>query len=240
MCSGSRSSLSPYGGCVYRKSFYSDSSRINSSTNYSARNDHTIATTLVRQGDLGTTRNLNTTTTSDMVLLRWQPPQHLCFKCDVDALFSDQFNKTSIDICISTMTKVPLCYLKQSLSLSVSISLSLSPHVLCCCGRGSGLIPRLTKVRDIQFDNVDFTLDSKFTTDAFHHCQVDVIKFGQMLSTYRSLFNTHFSNSKVEFNMRQVNEVAHTLAGVATLSTQLFKRTYQFKCTSNQHAHKPD
>jgi len=70
----------------------------------------------------------------------------------------------------------------------------------------------------MQFDDVDVALDSNITTDAFHHCQVDATKFRQVISACRSLFNVHFSNSKVEFNRRQANEVAHTIARVAALA----------------------
>lgn len=70
----------------------------------------------------------------------------------------------------------------------------------------------------MQFDEVDVVLDSKITIDAFHHREVDVTEFGQVISACRSLFNTHFSNSKIEFNEQQANEVAHTLVGVATLT----------------------
>jgi len=30
----------------------------------------------------------------------WQPPSHGRVKCNIDAAFFDQFNKTGIDICI--------------------------------------------------------------------------------------------------------------------------------------------
>jgi len=67
------------------------------------------------------------------------------------------------------------------------------------------------------FDNVDFTSDSKVTVDAFHRVRVDVTETGQIISACRHLFASHFTNLKVEFYRRQSNEVAHTLAGVATL-----------------------
>ncbi|RHN54362.1 putative 11-S seed storage protein, plant [Medicago truncatula] len=70
----------------------------------------------------------------------------------------------------------------------------------------------------MQFDEVDVVLDSKITIDAFHHREVDVTEFGQVISACRSLFNTHFSNLKIEFNEQQATEVAHTLVGVATLT----------------------
>jgi len=83
---------------------------------------------------------------------------------------------------------------------------------------GLSLFHTLQWLSDMQFDDIDVALDSKITTDAFHNRRVDVTKFGQVISACWSLFNTHFSNLKVEFNRRQANEVAHTLAGVAALS----------------------
>jgi len=63
----------------------------------------------------------------------------------------------------------------------------------------------------LQFDAFDVDLDSKITAYVFHHLLVDVTEFGQVISACRSLFYTHFLNSKVEFNMRQTNELTHTL-----------------------------
>ena len=85
-------------------------------------------------------------------------------------------------------------------------------------GEALGLFHALQWLSDMQFDNVDFVLDSNITTDAFNHRRIDVTEFGQVMSACQSLFNINFSNSKVEFNKRQANEVAHTLAGVVTLS----------------------
>lgn len=64
----------------------------------------------------------------------------------------------------------------------------------------------------MQLDNVDFETDSKTTHDAFHSRKDNVSEFGQIISACQSLFNTHFTNSRVEFTRRQANEVAHTLA----------------------------
>jgi len=49
-------------------------------------------------------------------------------------------------------------------------------------------------------DIVDFVSNSKVTKYAFHQGRVDVTEFGQMIDTYRRLFITYFTNSKVEFS----------------------------------------
>ena len=97
-------------------------------------------------------------------------------------------------------------------------TVSISPMCSVAVGEALGLFHALQWLSDMQFDNLDFTLDSKITTDAFNHRQIDVTEFGQVISACQSLFNTHFSNSKVEFNRSQANEVAHILAGAVTLS----------------------
>jgi hypothetical protein len=71
---------------------------------------------------------------------------------------------------------------------------------------------------DMALDHVDLALDSKIVMDAFHKQLPDVTEFGHVLSTARSLFSSSFTNSRVEFNRRQANEVAHVLARVAPFS----------------------
>ena len=94
------------------------------------------------------------------------------------------------------MMKVPLCWLKLSLSLSLSLS-----HVCyVVVGEALGLFHALQRLSDMQFNDVDAGFDSKITTNVFDHCQVDVTGFRQVISACRSLFNTHFSNYKAEFN----------------------------------------
>lgn len=97
-------------------------------------------------------------------------------------------------------------------------TVSLSPMCSVVVWEAPWLFHALQLLSNMQFDNVDFALDLKITTDVFHHWRVYVTKSGQVISTWESLFTTHFSNSKVEFNTRQTIEIAHILAGVAALS----------------------
>jgi len=48
----------------------------------------------------------------------------------------------------------------------------------------------------MQFDNVDFEIDSKLTCDTFHATQDDTSEFGCIISSCRSLFNSFFTNSR--------------------------------------------
>jgi len=63
-----------------------------------------------------------------------------------------------------------------------------------------------------QNDNVDFVVDSKITT---------VTEFGQIIAACQNTLSSSFTNSRVEFNQRQVNVVAHALACEASDSTSL-------------------
>jgi len=55
-------------------------------------------------------------------------------------------------------------------------TLSITPLCYVSVGEALRLFHALQWVSDMQFDNVDFTLDSKITTYAFHHHRVDVTK----------------------------------------------------------------
>ena len=59
--------------------------------------------------------------------------------------------------------------------------------------------------------NVDFVADSKTTNDAFHSNKPDVSEFSHIISGCERLFHSQFTNSRVEFNRRQTNAVAHAL-----------------------------
>jgi hypothetical protein len=67
----------------------------------------------------------------------------------------------------------------------------------------------------MQFDHVDFEIDSKITRDAFHSRTTDVTEFGNIIGACRELFSS-FTNSRVEFIRQQANAAAHALAREAT------------------------
>jgi UDP-N-acetylmuramate-alanine ligase len=67
-------------------------------------------------------------------------------------------------------------------------------------------------VANIQFDNVDFLLDSKKVVDSFRTCINDVTEFGCIIYICKQLFqNINFQNSHVDFSQRQGNRVAYEL-----------------------------
>ena len=64
----------------------------------------------------------------------------------------------------------------------------------------------------MQTDNVDIVVDSKTTNDTFHFKRPLVLEFGHIISGCQRLFHLQFTNSRVEFNGRQANAIAHVLA----------------------------
>jgi hypothetical protein len=81
-----------------------------------------------------------------------------------------------------------------------------------------GLFFALQWLRDLKLDHIDFALDSEIFTKAFQHHQPDITEFGQVMADARRLFTSYFLNSRVEFNRRQANEVAHSLVWTALFS----------------------
>ncbi|AES92312.2 hypothetical protein MTR_4g128080 [Medicago truncatula] len=65
--------------------------------------------------------------------------------------------------------------------------------------------------------NVDFVVASKTTNNFFHANWCDVLEFDHIITTWKSIFSSQFTNSRVEFNRRQANEVARTLGEEAPL-----------------------
>ena len=99
------------------------------------------------------------------------------------------------------------------LAKTITFNVIHSVHV----GEALGLYYAMEWLSDMQLHNVDFETDSKTTHDAFHAHKNDFSEFRHIISACRSLFNNHLTNSRVEFTRRRANEVAHALAGEATL-----------------------
>jgi len=136
----------------------------------------------------------------------WQPPISGRYKCNIDAAFSSQHNRTGIGICLRDSDGAFV--LAQSITHPCPVSVDV--------GEALGLHSALQWLSDMHFDNVDFESDSKLTVDAFLATRNDLSEFGCIISSCRSLFRNFFSNSRVEFVRRQANAVAHALARAAT------------------------
>jgi len=138
---------------------------------------------------------------------KWQPPMPGRYKCNIDAAFSSSLNRTGIGICVHDSDGTFVLAKVVSLPCLVSVDV----------GEAFGLHSALQWLSDMQFDNVDFEMDSKLSSDAFLSDKNDTSEFGCIISSCRSLFTALFSNSRVEFVRLQANEVAHVLAREATL-----------------------
>lgn len=91
-----------------------------------------------------TTSHVDLVCTNSLVTrqLQWQPPRRGRVKCNVDASFSHEFNRTEIGICL---------YDDEG-----TFVLAKSIHSSPMCSSPMGEALRYTTLRDMSFDNVDF------------------------------------------------------------------------------------
>ena len=99
----------------------------------------------------------------------------------------------------------------QVLAFACVMMVLLSPMSFGHVGGALCLFYVMQWLQDMHFDNVDFMLDSKITTDAFHTRQIEVTNFSHVIIACKHLFST-FTNFRIEFNRREANVVAHALA----------------------------
>jgi hypothetical protein len=102
-----------------------------------------------------------------------------------------------------------LCIQDDESPFVLAKTINFSPKYSGPLGEVLGLFYALQWLRDLRKDNIDFVLDFKIATEAFHRQRSDVTELGQVMSVTRSIFTLSFTNSLVEFNMRQTNEVPH-------------------------------
>jgi hypothetical protein len=173
-----------------------------------------IANSKVSEGDAadiaGATTHLSFSSSAANVhaagQLVWQKPGSGRLKCNVDAAFSSNFNRTGIGVCIRDE--------EGAFVLAKMINFPCAHQV--AVGEAMGLFEALQWLSDMSFDNIDFELDSKITCDAFHSRREDVSEFGHIIASCKALFSAFFTNSRVEFIRRQTNAAAHVLAREAT------------------------
>ena len=80
-----------------------------------------------------------------------------------------------------------------------------------------GLSHAIQWVHELQLRNVDFELDAKKVVDYYNRGRNDISEFGAIVDECKRRCCVYFEKSKVEFNRRQANVVAHTLAREVTL-----------------------
>jgi len=123
------------------------------------------------------------------------------YKCNVDASSSTSKNKVGIGICIKD---------DQGHFVLARTEWFL-PCIDMHIGEATGLLHVLQWVQELGLNDIDFELDSKFNSKG-----EDISELGAIIHNCRHIYNSYFTNSCVEFPMRQTNEVAHSLAKAVT------------------------
>ena len=81
-----------------------------------------------------------------------------------------------------------------------------------------GLLSVLEWVHKLHLGPIDFELDAKKVMNNFSSAHQDVTKFGMIIQYFKTIFDQYYTNSSVEFVMRQENEVTHRLTKAARFS----------------------
>jgi len=155
--------------------------------------------------------DVGTSTTVEHVASSWRHPLPRRYKCNIDATFSSHSNRTCIGY----------CFRDSDGTFVLAKTVTYPCIVPVDVGEVLGLHAAVQWLSDMQFNSVDFEMDSKLTVDAFLSTKNDTSEFGSIISSCRSLFSSVFSNSRVEFIRRQANRVAHALARDALLLSSL-------------------
>lgn len=150
--------------------------------------------------------------------IRWQKPARGRYKCNIDAFFSSSLNRVGLGMCIQNdageyvLARIdwfsPLCDVVIGEAVGLHTALKWASDI----GEAVGLHTTLQWASDLQFDNVNFVVDSQQVVDSFHADIYDHSEFDCIINASRQLFHESFQNSHVEFNMRQTNVIAHELA----------------------------
>ena len=92
-----------------------------------------------------------------------------------------------------------------------------SPLLDVTKGEAIGLLYAIRRAKEQNLNNVISELDSKRVVDSFHSTRNDVSDLGTIIRECRTTVSSFFTKSRIEFNRRQTNEVAHRHARAATL-----------------------
>jgi len=122
------------------------------------------------------------------------------YKCNVDAFFSDSFDRVGIGICIRD----------EEGAFVVARTEWFSPMLGVDVGEALGLLKAMEWVRDLHLWNMDFEVDSKTVVDIVYGRNEGVSKFSEITNSCTRLLCTDLMNSHVKFVRRQANEVAHS------------------------------
>jgi hypothetical protein len=136
--------------------------------------------------------------------LEWQKPVHGWYKCNLDAGFHRDINKTSTSWC-----------LRDHLGRFVMAETTwFEGNCSIVEGEAIAMLEALKAMRLRDMQHVIFESDSKNVVDAIHHHRRGYTEFSLIIAHIIHLLYSN-SNFVVKFIKRQANMVAHTLARAA-------------------------
>lgn len=94
-----------------------------------------------------------------------------------------------------------------------------SPVTEVAVGEAMRLLSSIKWVHELDYDNVDFELDTKNVVDNVKKILLNNTDCGAITLEYKRVLAYLFRNSHVEFIRRQINEVTHVLVGTTTSFT---------------------
>jgi ribonuclease HI len=137
-------------------------------------------------------------------IIKWEKPMLGWYKCNVDAAFHQNLNKTSTGWCLrdhrGCFVMAETTWIDGSCSIVEGESIALLEALKVLSQRG--------------YSHVIFETDSKSVVDAIHHIRGGVSEFSSLVSNINNFLSCN-QNFMVKFVKRQANMVAHTLARAA-------------------------
>jgi ribonuclease HI len=135
---------------------------------------------------------------------RWEKPMIGWLKCNVDAAFHQNMNKTSAGWC-----------LRDHLGRFVMAETTWIDGICSIVeGESLALLEALKVLNQRGYSHVIFETDSKSVVDVIHHRRGGCSEFSFIINNIIHILSCN-QNFKVKFVKRQANMVAHTLARAA-------------------------
>ncbi|PNX91325.1 cytochrome p450, partial [Trifolium pratense] len=136
--------------------------------------------------------------------VNWQKPSIGWYKCNIDAGFHKELNKTSTGWCLRD--HMGRFILAETTWMDGSCSIIE--------GESIALLEALKTMGQRGISHVIFESDSKSVVDATHHLHVSSSEFSSLICSINNILLCN-PNFTVKFIKQQANNVAHTLARAA-------------------------
>jgi ribonuclease HI len=135
---------------------------------------------------------------------RWQKPPAGWFKCNTDAAFHDDSNRTSAGWILRNYTG----------NFVMAGAAWYQGKYSIIEGEAKALLEAMRTMEQNGFSHVIFETDSKNVVDAIHNLRSGISEFSSIISHIRNVLSLN-QNFVVKFVRRQANMVAHNLARAA-------------------------